>query len=242
MGIPKYWLKTLNPLEAQGFVKFSIQAKPTAPTGAIIENTAYIYFDVNPVIITNTIALNVQRPLPVEWLSLAAKAGSNTAIHLDWQTASETNNSHFVVERSTDGVYFMPFGKINAKNSITGGSYAYIDAAVQPNTLYYYHIKQIDIDGKASYSNIVTAKITSKNGGLTLSPNPATAETILTWDNPIEEAVLQVLTNKGELVNSLSIPQGSTRFSLKLDGLASGVYFVSVKNKENAWYEKLIVK
>lgn len=234
--------KTLSPLEAQGFVKFSIQAKPTAPLGAVIKNTAYIYFDVNPAIITNTVALNVQHPLPVEWLSFAAKAGSNTAIDLDWQTASETNNSHFVVERSTDAIYFMPFGKIKAKNSIIGGAYAYTDVAVQPNTLYYYRIKQIDFDGKASYSNTVTVKITSKYGGLTLSPNPATAETLLTWDKPIEQAILQVLTSKGELVNSLSIPQGSTRFALKLDGLASGVYFISVKSKENAWYEKLVVQ
>jgi hypothetical protein len=42
-------------LEAsQGYVSYSIEEVPNLPLNAVIENTAYIYFDFNPAIITNT--------------------------------------------------------------------------------------------------------------------------------------------------------------------------------------------
>lgn len=42
-------------LEAsQGYVSYSIEEVPNLPLNAFIENTAYIYFDFNPAIITNT--------------------------------------------------------------------------------------------------------------------------------------------------------------------------------------------
>ena len=42
-------------LEAsQGYVSYSIEEVPNLPLNAVIENTAYIYFDFNPPIITNT--------------------------------------------------------------------------------------------------------------------------------------------------------------------------------------------
>lgn len=50
------WLpdSTTNLLESQGFFSYKISEKPTNGEGVEILNTAYIYFDHNPAIITNT--------------------------------------------------------------------------------------------------------------------------------------------------------------------------------------------
>lgn len=57
---------TFNPLRlvdsftnekgSHGFVKFTIKKKKDMPIGSIISNTAHIYFDYNPAVITNTVA------------------------------------------------------------------------------------------------------------------------------------------------------------------------------------------
>src|SRR5690606_1315445 len=46
-----------NELESHGFVKYRVRMKPDLALGETIENTAYIYFDFNEAVITNT-ALN----------------------------------------------------------------------------------------------------------------------------------------------------------------------------------------
>jgi uncharacterized repeat protein (TIGR01451 family) len=47
---------TTNLIESQGYVTFSIQVKPGLEDFTTIQNTARIYFDYNPAIVTNTVA------------------------------------------------------------------------------------------------------------------------------------------------------------------------------------------
>ena len=45
-------------------------------------------------------------PLPVEMIRFEAKAAANHTAQLDWVTASELNNSHFILERSYNAIDF----------------------------------------------------------------------------------------------------------------------------------------
>lgn len=57
-------------LEAsQGYVSYSLEENPNLPLNTVIENTAYIYFDFNPAIITNTTS-NINGFVGVEQLAL----------------------------------------------------------------------------------------------------------------------------------------------------------------------------
>jgi hypothetical protein len=53
---PQIWLPDSNSNEAasHGYVVYKIKEQENNPIGSSIENTAYIYFDWNPAIITNT--------------------------------------------------------------------------------------------------------------------------------------------------------------------------------------------
>lgn len=52
---------TTNEPASHGFVKFRVKQKPNLPGGTIINNTAYIYFDFNEAIVTNTYRHEVER-------------------------------------------------------------------------------------------------------------------------------------------------------------------------------------
>ncbi|MFN6037964.1 MAG: hypothetical protein ACK452_05815, partial [Bacteroidota bacterium] len=69
-------------------------------------------------------------PLPIELLTFEASENGND-IELNWSTASEQNNNFYTIERSANGIDFIPVGIIASKapngNSSTQLNYSYID-------------------------------------------------------------------------------------------------------------------
>jgi hypothetical protein len=84
-------------------------------------------------------------------VSFAANPGES-GILVTWETASEVENLGFNVYRAieVDG----PLTQLNAglvhiwmPGSSDGGSYAYLDGAVVPDTTYYYWLEAVDVRG-----------------------------------------------------------------------------------------------
>ena len=88
--------------------------------------------------------------LPLNFLSFTAQLGANQQVNLEWQTSDETNVSHFVIERSTDGSSFTPIGQVNFGPA---NNYAFTDnnAVAGKN---YYRIESVDNDGYTQYSSV----------------------------------------------------------------------------------------
>lgn len=117
------------------------------------------------------------RLLPVTLLSFYGSIINQNQAGLKWQTANESNNSYFDVERSLDGKTFSKVGSV-ASLAVNGNSsqilgYAYADDLSGLNGLVYYRLKQVDKDGQSTYSNIITLNF----GGLAkesamVFPNP----------------------------------------------------------------------
>ena len=86
-------------------------------------------------------------PLPVTLVSFTAKIINQTAA-LQWTTASEDNNDHFVIYRSSDGINFTAIATKNSfGNTAQSTSYTYID--LKPHSgINYYRITQVDENGK----------------------------------------------------------------------------------------------
>jgi gliding motility-associated-like protein len=85
--------------------------------------------------------------LPTVPSNLLAKASSSNAAGLNWADNS-TNETGFEIERSTDGINFLPLTIVN--ENIT----AYTDESVVPNTTYHYRVRANGTDGNSAYSNI----------------------------------------------------------------------------------------
>jgi Secretion system C-terminal sorting domain len=93
----------------------------------------------------------------------------NDKVQLGWQAQSETNFSHYEVERSIDGRNFTTIGTVA---SVPDGLYSFADNSIAGASKFYYRIKMVDKDGKFSYSAIIS--ITTKgNINVSLAPNPA---------------------------------------------------------------------
>jgi len=108
--------------------------------------------------------------LPVEWISFEAVKQKSTVMLL-WSTASETNNNHFEVERSLDGLTFSKITQVNGAGTIDRKQdYESIDD--QPEFgINYYRIKQVDFDGSFSYTDIKSV-LFEEDFVVKLYPNP----------------------------------------------------------------------
>jgi hypothetical protein len=184
--------------------------------------------------------------LPVELTAFTARPVKNIAIRLDWTTASEMNNVRFDIERSTDGVKFEKIGEVAGNgNSRTVRNYLYEDESVKPGVIYYYRLKQIDLDGKYTHSRIVQAKISSGEK-LTISefmPNPASSLTSVIISSVEAMSVnISIYTLDGSKVKDMNfdIEQGDANLQLEVGSLAKGTYMVQLQTKLGTQIRKLV--
>jgi hypothetical protein len=166
--------------------------------------------------------------LPLNFLSFTARLGANQQVNLEWQISDETNVSHFVVERSTDGSSFTPIGEVNFGSA---DNYAFTDNnAVAGNN--YYRIESVDNDGYTQYSKVDEITV----------PEPTLQVKLLNNQPGYEDPVLmvsagtavtlsiQLLTSDGSVVSRMqkSFAAGQTRQTISTTGLARGVYIIEV--------------
>ena len=106
--------------------------------------------------------------LPVQFKSFRGRLLSNETVRLDWEAETDHLHDYFEVERSTDGTSFQNLGRGPAV-----APYHFID----PNPVVgnnYYRIKQVDKDGKITYSSTVTIAYTPSSFRVEIYPNPVT--------------------------------------------------------------------
>ncbi|HEV7331205.1 MAG TPA: T9SS type A sorting domain-containing protein [Flavisolibacter sp.] len=91
--------------------------------------------------------------LPVKLSSWEATPYGSKVL-LKWKTASELNASHFVVERSADGINFQPITQVDARgNSTVEIAYAAEDPSPAQGANYY-RLKMVDLDATWEYSTV----------------------------------------------------------------------------------------
>lgn len=186
-------------------------------------------------------------PLPVTLVAFEGEhiQGDN---HLEWITATEQNVSHFVVERSPDGIAFEDLAHVEAEgSSTTVQTYQYIDADV-PNGGLYYRLRSVDLDGSVDYSETIWL---NGQGGLwvgdfiQVAPNPTTAEAEVRFYLPESDAYTMRITDAlGRLVveELRQGQEGLNRVSVDLAREASGAYVVSVRRADGRWLKARLIK
>ena len=163
--------------------------------------------------------------LPVELLYFyGEREGEN--VRLDWQTATELNNSHFDVEWSTDGINFEKIGQVagaGTTNDVQFYDFLHINPSNGQN---YYRLKQVDFDGKFEYTNIINIRFEQSNSPIVkIYPNPASYYLNIESENTVGE-MLQVFSVNGQLI--LEANQSSPMMNLSIANFPSGTYFVKI--------------
>ncbi|MEZ4986536.1 MAG: immunoglobulin domain-containing protein [Saprospiraceae bacterium] len=103
---------------------------------------------------------------PVEWDAFTAQWDATLPqVNLHWQTATETNNRRFVIERSSDGRSFAPIGEIAGAGTVQQTqAYRWVDKNAPAAATLYYRILQEDFDGSQSYSEVRSLRSQGENG------------------------------------------------------------------------------
>ncbi len=106
-----------------------------------------------------TIDFSVASTLPVRFLSVSAKTLNNEVVQINWVTESQVNNKQFEIQRSiVGGSDFKTIGLLFSVDENNGSmkSYHFRDdlKGIAVKNIFY-RIKQVDIDGKFSYSKVV---------------------------------------------------------------------------------------
>lgn len=140
--------------------------------------------------------------LPVEWLAFSATPKAKT-VELDWTTAWEENNKHFVVEHSTDAKQFQSIGTLAGQNtSEIAHDYEFVHTSPALG-LNYYRIKQVDYSDEYSYSKILSVNFNPTNSSNRFSfyPNPSQQFLLLSGPlDPSSPAQLKLLNALGQEV------------------------------------------
>jgi hypothetical protein len=165
--------------------------------------------------------------LPVLFTRFEAQCLPNKTTSITWITSSESNNNYFEVERSLNGTDWKAAGKITAAgNSVTAKSYQLTDPQ---GGVAQYRIKQVDKDGKVTYSGIVRSTCDSRNVFVSLYPVPARdLLTLVVGSEKTIKTNLQIFDSKGRMVKSMpvSINKGQNSIQLRVESLAAGEYIL----------------
>ena len=185
-----------------------------------------------------------QSTLPVSFGDVAVKkAGANAEV--SWTTLSEFNNSHFIVERSTDAVSFKPVGNVAGKgNSSFTQNYSFTDVAVS-GTVIYYRIKQVDIDGASSYSKTVALRSgNARINNYAVYPNPFVSNIKVQIDaKEKEDLMIRInnLTGQTLITKRITVQAGNNIVVFdNLQQLQNGLYMLEVVTKDGKHTQKLI--
>lgn len=176
--------------------------------------------------------------LPVTLLSFTAEAVNSEYVQIDWATVSETNNSFFTIERSTDAQNFEVIGtREGAGNSEDIVNYSFLDLKPVAG-ISYYRLKQTDFNGEFEYSELRRVSFIQEeiNPAFKLYPNPASLGSTAFLAYAVERAqpaLITVLNANGiqaiQFVAQLN-PEDD-RLEIPTDKLSKGLNFVRVRSE-----------
>lgn len=191
--------------------------------------------------------------IPVELSSFTANF-MNEFVRLNWNTSSEKNNSGFEIERASASGTYEKIGFVAGRGTTTEPTnYSFDDFTINNsfNGAVKYHLKQIDLDGKYSYSREIEIDINSFPKEFSLRqnyPNPFNPTTNIGFELPQTENVtlkiFDVLGNEvAILINNELLGAGTHNYQLSTINyqLISGVYFYQLNAGSFSSTKKLIL-
>lgn len=174
---------------------------------------------------------DVTNPVPVELLSFDAVIEEGD-VHLQWATASETNNAGFEVQMARAGDDWRVLGFVDGHGTTTEAQlYRYTATNLISGVRYSFRLKQIDFDGAFEYSHEIEVDL-GIPGTHTLSaayPNPFNPTSTFTFfvarEQYVTVALFDAVGRQVQTIYTGPMRAGESReFVIDAQGLASGYY------------------
>lgn len=176
-------------------------------------------------------------PLPVELVSFIGSR-EEAGVRLQWETASELNNSHFEVQRSSNAKNWAIIGQVEGKGTThESQNYTYLDAEKGRGAVYY-RLKQVDFDGKFEYSPLVQLNQLEQQEVFKLYPNPAADRISIQGTAYPAEVVL--MNAQGATVWKTKVQHAGEE--LQFPYIADGVYTLQLRHSNGVASRRLVIK
>lgn len=190
--------------------------------------------------------------LPVELISFSGNLTSQGQVELQWKTASEKNNSHFTIERSSNGLTFTEIGRVNGHGTVSMEiSYSFTDPSPGSGTNYY-RLKQTDYNGRTESIGLIAVEVLKNDAGCILSvfPNPCQGFCTVNFSDCPEDNTgsinLEVIDANGTVVTQ-QVParDANGSFTTSIDAsnnLKPGVYIVRGTSSKAVYSQRAVIK
>lgn len=170
-------------------------------------------------------------PLPITLISFSGLCNDGK-VQLNWETASEKNNEAFQVEKSKDAVNWSILAEVKGSGTSNVISrYTYTDT--KPDTkATYYRLQQTDINGEATYSNIISVtNCDNHQSSIVIYPNP-TADGVFISSDDFTNTTYELSDIKGSVLSRGKL-SGQQTF-IPLAQLAAATYIIKINPDNNA--------
>ncbi len=190
-------------------------------------------------------AMDMWFPLPVELSEFAVTSTDNSTAHLKWTSLTETNSSHYEIERKADNQDFTRIGIVNAAGeSLEEINYTFEDdISTLTGGHIYYRLKMVDKDSSFEYSDVRSLKLRSSGSTVSVYPNPAEDVLAISLDMPwTGDLAVNIYNLNGQLVNTYQWTYDTTlavREQIDISDLQNGLYLVEVVTPKERITKKL---
>ena len=181
--------------------------------------------------------------IPVRFISFDATA-KRSAILLQWSTSQEVNYRGFSIERSTNAINFETIGWVNGRgNSNVQTNYTFSDNFVQPATVYYYRLRQVNLDSREDLSSIRQARINKQGIAVTISPVPAKDILQVYLAGTTQKATIQLINAQGQIVKTWSnVDATNSSYGIQVQSFPSGIYTLKIILPDENIVKKIVIE
>jgi hypothetical protein len=179
--------------------------------------------------------------LPITLTGLTAKVDiAGSKVLLNWETESESNSGYFEIQYSENcSNNWSRIGTVNAAgNSSKIVNYSYEDIHPAVGTICY-RLREVDKDGNSQYSDVVSIYFSNNNRSLSIFPNPATRNIIVTG-NGLDVVDIRIFNYFGQNMtkNCISTKAGNNIYNINVSELLPGIYILKSKSSSKVFIKE----
>ncbi len=223
-------LQTVNMMEnVSNFGVWNFKTNTqTAPSGTRSIRFRLLFVSGFDLVMFDDVSLTASTVLPLHFSYFNGNS-INKTIKLVWQTENEVNTKNFEIEKSINGITYTTIGFTNARgNSALTQQYYFTDAAPLPG-INYYRIKQMDNDGRYTYSTAIKVSTELNKNGITVYPQPAqTTMNVVLAQKPQQNTQIKFYSSSGQLVKTVAAT--ALVNTINIQALPVGTYVISIEN------------
>jgi len=191
----------------------------------------------------------MQFGLPLVMTSFTAGLNnSSKKVELKWTTGMEKQLSHFVIERSTNGLDYSEVGMVFAYGTTNvKQNYSFNDPInTKAKGMLYYRLRMMDADGRFQRSAVKIIRLGEEEAQVKLEayPNPVVNQLRVTvpssWQN--QKVSYEVYSVAGTMVKKIVSNNASQTETIDMQNVNSGHYVVKVYTQNESASQSILKK